>query len=110
ANEFASNRDRHTNIGEGTIGVEPFRWLFRDRRSFDVPLILETPEQNPSPDPDDPSADPWHVEMLELLRSFDLCRPPARPGRHRGRCRGCNASWMGSCACRCSTRSSARMR
>lgn len=71
ANEFASNRDRHTNIGEGTIGVEPFRWLFRDRRSFDVPLILETPEQNPSPDPDDPSADPWHVEMLQLLRSFD---------------------------------------
>lgn len=71
ANEFASNRDRHANIGEGTIGVEPFRWLFADPRSLDVPLILETPEQNPSPDPDDASADPWHVEMLDLLRSFD---------------------------------------
>jgi deoxyribonuclease-4 len=59
------------NIGEGQIGVEPFRWLFADRRSQDVPLILETPEQEPEPARDDPAADPWHVAMLELLRSFD---------------------------------------
>jgi deoxyribonuclease IV len=71
ATEFASNRDRHMNIGEGQIGVEPFRWLFADRRSQDVPLILETPEQEPEPAPDDPAADPWHVAMLELLRGFD---------------------------------------
>jgi hypothetical protein len=36
-----------------------------------VPLILETPEQNPEPGPEDATADPWHVAMLELLRSFD---------------------------------------
>lgn len=71
ANDFASNRDRHMNIGEGQIGVEPFRWLFEDARSLDVPLILETPEQEPEPGKDDASADPWHIAMLELLRGFD---------------------------------------
>src|SRR5687768_4852178 len=30
---LGSNRDRHMLIGEGLIGVEPFRWLLRDRRS-----------------------------------------------------------------------------
>lgn len=71
ANELGSNRDRHANIGEGTIGIEPFRWLFADPRSRNVPLILETPEENPTPDAEDATADPWHVRMLELLRSFD---------------------------------------
>jgi deoxyribonuclease-4 len=70
ATELGSNRDRHTNIGEGMIGVEPFRWLLADRRTRGVPLILETPEAEPEPAPDDPAADPWHVAMLELLRSF----------------------------------------
>ena len=71
ANELGSNRDRHANIGEGTIGVEPFRWLLADPRSRNVPLILETPEENPTPDAEDAAADPWHIRMLELLRSFD---------------------------------------
>lgn len=70
ANELGSNRDRHMNLGEGLIGVEPFRWLLEDRRSKKVPLILETPEMEPEPAADDPAADPWHVAMLELLRSF----------------------------------------
>lgn len=71
AHDFASNRDRHANIGEGTIGVDPFRWLFADPRSRDVPLILETPEAESEPAPDDGAADAWHVAMLELLRGFD---------------------------------------
>jgi len=29
---FASNRDRHVLLGEGTIGAEPFKWLLEDRR------------------------------------------------------------------------------
>ena len=70
ATELGSNRDRHMNLGEGMIGVEPFRWLLADRRSKQVPLILETPEMEPEPGGDDPAADPWHVAMLELLRSF----------------------------------------
>ena len=34
-------------IGEGRIGVEPFRWLLKDRRSAGIPLILETPQERP---------------------------------------------------------------
>jgi deoxyribonuclease-4 len=67
--ELGSNRDRHTLIGEGKIGVDPFRWLLADPRSRGVPLILETPQQNPEIAEDDPSADPWDVKMVELLKS-----------------------------------------
>lgn len=75
--EMGSNRDRHTLIGRGRIGVEPFRWLMEDERSAGVPLILETPQKHPEIAGDDPSADPWDVEMRELLESF---RPQQAPG------------------------------
>lgn len=68
--DFGSNRDRHALIGEGKIGVEPFGWLLRDRRSMNVPLILETPQANPEIGDDDPSPDPWDVRMLEVLRAL----------------------------------------
>ena len=67
---LGSNRDRHMLIGEGAIGVEPFRWLLRDRRSPGVPLILETPQQNYDIGEDDDSPDPYDVRMMELLRSL----------------------------------------
>ena len=69
--ELGSNRDRHVLLGEGHIGAEPFRWLLRDRRSEAVPLILETPQQNPEPDRDDASADPYDIAMCTLLRGFE---------------------------------------
>jgi deoxyribonuclease IV len=68
--ELGSNRDRHALVGRGRIGVEPFRWLLADRRSSGVPLIVETPQQHPEVAPDDATADPWDVEMMELLRSL----------------------------------------
>lgn len=64
---FGSNRDRHVLIGDGTIGVEPFRWLLEDRRARNIPLVLETPQQNPAIADEDPSADPYDVRMMELL-------------------------------------------
>ena len=67
---LGSNKDRHVLIGEGRIGQEPFRWLLQDRRSAGVPLVLETPQQNPDIAPDDPSPDPFDVRMMTLLRSF----------------------------------------
>ncbi|MFP4547762.1 MAG: deoxyribonuclease IV [Fidelibacterota bacterium] len=36
-------KDRHHNIGEGYIGLEPFQWLMRDERFKNIPMILETP-------------------------------------------------------------------
>jgi deoxyribonuclease-4 len=68
---LGSNRDRHVLIGEGLIGVEPFRWLLRDRRSAGVPLILETPQRNYEMGEDDDSPDPYDVRMVELLRSLE---------------------------------------
>jgi deoxyribonuclease-4 len=67
---LGSNRDRHMLLGEGRIGVEPFRWLMADRRSAGVPLILETPQQNYDVGDDDPSPDPYDLRMVALLRSF----------------------------------------
>jgi deoxyribonuclease-4 len=68
--ELGSNRDRHTLLGKGRIGLEPFRWLLADPRTRGVPLILETPEKNVDAAPDDPSPDPWDVEMFALLREL----------------------------------------
>jgi deoxyribonuclease-4 len=64
---FASNRDRHVLLGDGTIGAEPFKWLLADRRARDIPLILETPQQNPEIADEDITADPYDVRMMTLL-------------------------------------------
>jgi deoxyribonuclease IV len=64
---LGSNKDRHLLIGEGRIGVEPFRWLLQDPRSLGVALILETPQQNYEIAPDDASADPYDLRMMKLL-------------------------------------------
>lgn len=41
---MGSRKDRHADIGAGTLGEEPFRRLMRDPRFRDVPKILETPK------------------------------------------------------------------
>ena len=64
---LGSNKDRHVLIGDGNIGVEPFRWLLHDRRAKGVPLILETPQQNYEPAEDDDTPDPFDVKMMALL-------------------------------------------
>ncbi len=68
---LGSNRDRHALIGEGAIGVEPFRWLLHDPRSAGVPCILETPQEHPDVADDDPTPDPWDVRMMELLQGLE---------------------------------------
>ena len=68
--ELGSNRDRHKLLGEGHIGVEPFRWLLHDKRARGVPLILETPQLHVDVADDDPSGDPYDVCMHELLTSL----------------------------------------
>jgi deoxyribonuclease-4 len=64
---LGSNKDRHVLIGEGQIGVEPFRRLLEDPRSDEIPLILETPQVNVDVADDDPSGDPYDVRMHALL-------------------------------------------
>lgn len=67
---LGSNKDRHVLIGQGKIGSEAFRWLLRDKRSEDIPLILETPQEHYDIPDDDPSADPYDLAMMSLLASL----------------------------------------
>ena len=67
---LGSNKDRHMLIGDGLIGADAFKRLVRDRRSEDIPLILETPQLNYEVAEDDASPDPYDVQMMVLLESF----------------------------------------
>jgi deoxyribonuclease IV len=67
---LGSNKDRHVLIGDGQIGVEPFRWLLADKRTRNVPLILETPQENFEIGEEDDTPDPFDVRMMELLRKL----------------------------------------
>ena len=59
---LGSHKDRHAGIGEGTLGVEPFRRIMGDPRFAAVPKVLETPKGD-----DGVSLDRHN---LGLLRSF----------------------------------------
>ena len=39
---FGSRVDRHEHIGEGEMGIEPFRELLNDKRFAKIPMYLET--------------------------------------------------------------------
>ncbi len=55
---LGSKKDRHHSLGEGEIGLDPFRFLMDDERMDDIPLILETIDDTI-----------WKQE-IELLYSF----------------------------------------
>ncbi|MEC7564096.1 MAG: deoxyribonuclease IV [Planctomycetota bacterium] len=40
--EFGSRKDRHEHIGEGEMGLEPFRLIVNDPRFQEIPMYLET--------------------------------------------------------------------
>jgi len=67
---LGSNRDRHALLGKGLIGAEPFRWLLADRRSQEVPLILEHNQKHPEIAPDDTTPDPYDLEIMTLLHAL----------------------------------------
>ncbi|HEY7435476.1 MAG TPA: deoxyribonuclease IV [Methylomirabilota bacterium] len=60
---LGSGLDRHEKIGRGHLGVEPFRWLMKDRTFARVPMALETPK-----DPE-PRADREALALLRRLRA-----------------------------------------
>ncbi|HEX2202447.1 MAG TPA: deoxyribonuclease IV [Longimicrobium sp.] len=49
ATPFASRRDRHAGIGEGSLGEAPFRRLMTDARFADTPKVIETPKEGEDP-------------------------------------------------------------
>jgi deoxyribonuclease-4 len=75
---LGSRVDRHTHIGEGHLGLEPFRRLINDPRFAGLPMLLETPksEGKPAgaivPDP----LDVKNLTVLRLLRDPSLIDSP----------------------------------
>ena len=55
---LGSRVDRHSPMGEGYLGIAPFRYIARDARFDNIPLILETPDESR-----------W-AEEIALLKSF----------------------------------------
>jgi deoxyribonuclease-4 len=66
---LGSRVDRHTHIGEGCIGLEPFRRLVNDPRFAGLPMLLETPkEEGPAKSP--PEVDRFDARNLATLRGL----------------------------------------
>lgn len=59
---FASRRDRHELIGEGSLGEMPFRRIMTDDRFAKVPKVLETPKLN--------DATATDSRMIQRLRGY----------------------------------------
>jgi deoxyribonuclease-4 len=59
---FASRRDRHELIAEGSLGEVPFRRIMTDERFHGVPKVIETPKGD--------DATVTDSRMLALLRSY----------------------------------------
>ena len=55
---LGSRVDRHSPLGEGHLGITPFRYIMQDSRFDNIPLILETPDEERWP------------EEIALLKSF----------------------------------------
>ena len=41
---YGSKVDRHETLGNGTLGIEPFRYIMNQKIFDDIPLVLETPD------------------------------------------------------------------
>ena len=66
---LGSRVDRHAGIGQGCLGVEPFRRLVRDERFRHLPMVLETPKAGGRPAADI-GPDPLDLENLGILKRF----------------------------------------
>ena len=60
---LGSRVDRHEHIGQGHLGLEPFRLLVNDPRFQEVPMIMETPKVGPNGE----DMDPVNLQTLREL-------------------------------------------
>lgn len=60
---LGSHRDRHAWIGDGELGLEPFRRIVRDPRLLGIPKLIETPKGK-----DPVAADRENLSRLRGLR------------------------------------------
>ena len=69
-----SRVDRHEHIGQGCLGLEPFRRLLNDPRFATLPMLLETPKTDTPDGRRASDRDPMDTMNLETLRG--LLQPP----------------------------------
>jgi len=70
---LGSRVDRHEHIGQGCLGLEPFRRLVNDRRLRDLPMLLETPKTE-GRSPAVIQVDPLDERNLNTLRGLRSTR------------------------------------
>jgi deoxyribonuclease-4 len=63
-----SRVDRHEHIGQGCIGLDPFRRLLHDARFEGLPILIETEKTHGAEKKGAVVADPLDVRNLETLR------------------------------------------
>jgi len=73
---LGSRVDRHEHIGEGCLGLEPFRRLVNDRRFRGLPMLLETPKTE-GRSPTQIQIDPLDDRNLSILRGLMAPGSPA---------------------------------
>jgi deoxyribonuclease-4 len=73
-----SRIDRHEHIGDGCLGLEPFRRLMRDPRFAGLPILIETEKSTDGGRSRAIVADPLDVRNLDTLRRI---RNEARESR-----------------------------
>jgi deoxyribonuclease-4 len=72
-----SRVDRHEHIGQGSLGLEPFRRILNDPRFGGLPMLLETPKTEGRP-PGMVAKDPLDERNLGVLRDL-LKSPTSKP-------------------------------
>lgn len=80
---LGSRVDRHAHIGEGFIGIEPFRRLVNDRRFRGLPMLLETPKEE-ARSKGAVTLDRFDARNLATLRGLLGAGGPCAPGKARG--------------------------
>ena len=66
-----SRVDRHEHIGQGCLGLEPFRRLLHDPRFSQLPILIET-EKSGNTRPNAIGIDRYDMQNLDTLRSLRL--------------------------------------
>ena len=65
-----SRVDRHEHIGDGCLGLEPFRRILADPRFANRPMLIETEKTQRSSRPGEIALDPLDVRNLATLRKL----------------------------------------
>jgi deoxyribonuclease IV len=67
---LGSRVDRHAHIGDGVLGLEPFRRLLHDARFAGLPLLIETEKSERTTRPHIIAEDPLDARNLATLRAL----------------------------------------